>query len=149
VPARADHHGRLEDAPIGLDAHPGRPRAHLLHPDTPAHVGPRGGRSLEQVVVELAPDDAVARGPTPVRLVPRRLELEHACTEGLDGQRILVGLDLEVGQRGPRHPSRADLHAREHGGIEDERVEAGAGQAPRSGASPRSPAHHDRVMLGH
>ena len=47
-------------------------------------------------MVELATDDAVAGGTPPVGRVARALELEHAAVEGLDGQRVLVRVDLEI-----------------------------------------------------
>ena len=147
--ARADHQRRLEGPAVGLDAHLVALRGHVRHPDAPAHVRARGRGALEQVVVELAADDPVAGGPPPAGLVPGPRELQHALVEGLDGQGVLVGVDLEVDERLRRHPARADLHAREDRRVEHEGTQAGQGQPPGRGAAARPSPDHDRVVAHH
>ena len=147
--AGADDDGGREDAALAHDADAVALAGHRGHPGALAHVGAGGPGAVEQVVIELAPDDAVAGRPAPARLVARAVEREPAGREGLDGERILLGIDLDVGQRLGRHPARADLDAREHGGVEQQRPEAGAGQPPGRGAAARPAADDDDVVRGH
>src|SRR6266542_6050682 len=60
VAARPDDQRRLEASAIGHHRHAVRSLLDRRDSDAPAHVGPGGGRPLEQVVIELAADDAVA-----------------------------------------------------------------------------------------
>ena len=143
--ARADDEGRLEAAMLGLHGHRVAALLDPRHPVAPAHVRARRRRALEQIVVELATDDAVARGAPPRRVVPRALELEHTEVERLDGQRVLVRIDVEVTKRLVGDPARADLHPREDGGIEDKRAQAALREPPGGRAAARPAAHHDHV----
>src|SRR5215472_8827222 len=93
--ARSDDEGRLEAAPLRHHRHAVRTLLHRGDAEAPAHVGAGGRRALEQVVIELAADDAVARRALPRRFVPPALELEDAGLERLDGERILLRVDLE------------------------------------------------------
>ena len=94
--ARADDDGRLEAPSPGDDGHRIGTRLDARDADAPADVGARGGGPLEEVVVELAADDAVAGGTAPSRLVAPAVELDHAGVERLDRQRVLFGGDFEV-----------------------------------------------------
>src|SRR4029453_2639270 len=71
VAARSDTRGRLEGPAIGLDTHAVGQLGDSGDPDTPAHIRAGRRRALQQVVIELAADDAVAGGPSPARLVAR------------------------------------------------------------------------------
>src|SRR5919201_5419008 len=108
VPPSADHHRRPEDAGLGDDRDALGGLAHILHPDSPAYVRPGGGRSLEQVVIELATDDAVAGGTAPGRRVASAGVRKHAGLERLNGERILFWVDLEILERGRGNPAGAD-----------------------------------------
>ena len=131
--ARADHHRRLEDAPVGLDAHPVGLARHRRHPDAPAHVRAGGGRALEQVVIELAADDAVAGGPPPARLVARARELEHALVEAA-GWSAGTCRDRPRGRRAPRASPSPRRSSR--AGTPRRRARAGAAP-PGPAATPR------------
>src|SRR5260370_782987 len=112
------------------------PRLDARDADAPADVGTGGRGPLEQVVVELAADDAIAGGTAPSRLVAPAVELDHAGVERLDRQRVLFGGDLEVSQRLGGHPARADLDPGEHPPAQAEYSHPRAGQPPARGAPP-------------
>src|SRR5262245_62261935 len=94
--ARSDDERCREAIALRHHRHAIRALLHGGDAEAPAHVGAGGGRALEQVVIELAADDAVARRALPRRLVPPALELEDAGLERLDGARLLLRVDLEV-----------------------------------------------------
>ena len=144
--AGADHDGRLELAAVGRDASRAGRHAHAGHSHAAAHVGSGGRGALEEVVIELAAKDAVAGRARPARLVARALEGQPAGREGLDGERVLRRIDLDVGERGGCDPPGADLDAGKHGGVEHERPPSRRGQAPRRGAATGSAADHDGVV---
>src|SRR5439155_4936954 len=149
VPPRADDDWGREDPtlthdpdPISLAGEGGDSRAL-------ARVGAGVAGPVQKMVVELAPDDAVAGGPSPARLVVRAVEREPTGGKRLDGERILLGVDLDVGQRLRRHPARADLDARKDRGVEQERPEARPREPPRRRTAPRSSADDDDVVGRH
>src|SRR5262249_10110129 len=109
MPARSDDERSLEAPTLGGEGDGVRALLHGRDAEAPAHVGAGGGRALEEIVIELAADDAEAGRARPRRLVPRSLELEDAGLEGLDGERILLGIDLQVTQGFRGDPARADL----------------------------------------
>src|SRR5206468_1511392 len=96
--AGADHHRRLERALRRLDHHAVAGDARAIDPNAPPDIGAGRRRALEQVVVELATDDPVARRAAPSGLVPPPIETEAARREGLDRERILLRVDLDVGE---------------------------------------------------
>ena len=149
MPARADHHGRDEGTLLAHDVDPVALAGDRGHPRALPHVGAGDPGAIQEMVVELAPHDAVARRPAPARLMELAVEPEAAGGERLDRERVLVGIDLDVGQRLGRHPARADLHARKGRGIEQQRPQTRAGQAPRRGAPARPPTDHDDVVGRH
>ena len=149
VATGSDHQGRLECALLGLDAGARGAGGDRLDAHAPAHVGPRRRRTLEEEVIEFAADDAVGGGPPPVGVVARTLERQRAGGKALDGERVLVGLDLEVGERDGRHPTRADLLTGEDGGVQYQRAQPGASQSPGRGAPAGSASHHEDVVAGH
>src|SRR5947208_12695528 len=89
--AGADDDRSHEDAALAHHAHPGPVARDRGDPRAVAHVGAGGARALQEMVIELAPHDAVARGSAPSRLVAGAGEREAAGGEGLDGERILLG----------------------------------------------------------
>ena len=131
VAAGPDHDGGREDAPRAGHLYPARIAGHRGHARALAHVGAGGTGALEQVVVELPPDDAVAGRLPPARLVAPALEGQPAGREGLDGERVLLRVDLHVGQRLVSDPARADLRAGKGGRVEQQRPQAGPGQPSR------------------
>src|SRR5262245_62175381 len=147
--AGTDDGERIEAAPLGLDAHVVRGNADTRHANAATHVGSSGGCPLEQEVVELAPDDAVARRLSPSRLMTEPFESERTCFERLDGQRVLRGIELEVVESGGRHPPGADLDAGKDGRVQDQRMQALPRKLPRCGAAAGSSTDHDDVDRRH
>src|SRR5262245_63213944 len=141
--ARSDDERRREATALRHHRHAVRALLHGGDAEAPAHVRAGNGCSLEQVVIELAANDAVARRAPPRRLVPPALELEDAGLERLDGERILLGIDLEIAEGLRSDPPCADLDPREDGGVEHEHPQPGAGEPPRGRAAPGPAAHHD------
>src|SRR5262249_36254929 len=140
--ARSDDEGRLEATPLRHHRHAVRTLLHRSDAEAPAHVGAGGRRALEQVVIELAADDAVARRALPRRFVPPAPDPGDAGPERLDGERILPRIDLEVTEGLRSDPPRAPLDPREYGGVEHEPPQPGAGEPPRGRAAPGAAAHH-------
>src|SRR5262249_43365006 len=108
-----------------------------------------GAGAIEQIVVELASENAVAGRAPPARLGARAIELEAAGRESLDRERILLWVDLRVSQRLGRHPAGTDLHPGKDRGVQHERPQSRAREPPGRGAAARSAADHDDVVLGH
>src|SRR5262249_15740105 len=93
--------------------------------------------------IELAADDAEAGRARPRRLVPPALELEDAGLERLDGERILLGIDLQIAESLRGDPARADLDSRKNRRVEHEHAQARAGEPPGRPAASGPAAHHD------
>jgi hypothetical protein len=145
----ADDERRAERAVRAHDPDPVGVLRHLGHPGSFAHVDAGGAGAVEQIVVELPAEDAVAGRPLPPRLGARAVELEPACRERLDGQRIFLRIDLGVGERFGGDPPGADLHPWKDRGVQEQRAKAGPCEPPCRGAAARTATDHDHVVLGH
>src|SRR2546429_4393388 len=107
VAAGPDDDGGLEHAALAHDANSVRLAAHRRHAGALSHVGAGGPRAVQQVVIELPPDDAVAGRRPPAGFVACPFELEPAGGEGLGGERGLCPIDVDARHRPRRDPAPA------------------------------------------
>src|SRR5438094_392451 len=145
VPARADDHPGSERAGVarGLDA--ARDLAHLAHARALVHLDPRRGRAPEEEGVELRTHDAVTRGAFPVGLVLHVADRDRDGRERLDRVRVRRRVELQVGERGGRHPAGAELDAREACGVEDGDARPRPRESPGDRAARWPAPHHEDV----
>src|SRR5438046_2454548 len=109
------------------------------------HLDPRRGRAPEEEGVELRTHDAVARGAFPVGLVLHVADRDRDGRERLDRVRVRRRVELQVGERGGRHPAGAELDAREARGVEDGDARPRPRESPGDRAARRSAPHHEDV----
>src|SRR5262249_29116836 len=147
--AGADDGGGPE-RPVGADdPDPVRFLGDGGHPRALTDVHAGGARAIEQIIVELPAENAVAGRAPPARLGARAVELEAAGRESLDRERILLRVDLRVGQRLGSDPAGAHLHPWKDRRVQQERAQPRTREPPRRGAAARTAADHDDVVLDH
>src|SRR5262249_37817582 len=92
------------------------------------------------------PYDPEAHGVIPSRFQSRAVELERRAREGLDGQRIVRGIEPELRPHPARDPPGTELDTGKASAIEDESMHARLSEPQRCSAAAWSASDDDRIV---